>query len=68
MTKKLSKLGLAAFLVAAIFATLWFTSAYFRAWIKYPAHMYRCDVEMGWPAEACVGMAAFRSMVKGGQL
>ena len=54
--RKLGKLGLAIFLVAAIFAVLWFSSPYFRAWARHPVGMYKCEVEHGLPGEWCMGL------------
>ena len=54
--KGLGKLGLAIFLVAALAVSLWFSSPYFRAWVKQPMAMYHCTVKRDLPGEWCMGL------------
>ncbi|MDF1561769.1 MAG: hypothetical protein P1V51_01925 [Deltaproteobacteria bacterium] len=39
---------------------LYFTSDYFRAWVRRPAYMYDCKVKQGLPDSVCMAGGALK--------
>jgi len=63
--KFLRTLLIAILAVGGIATILWFTSPYFRAWMKHPVAMYDCTKDL--PSEICVGIVQLAELAKAGK-
>lgn len=65
--KTLNQVAWAILAIVALGMVLWFTSPYFRAWMKYPVGMYRCTVTKKLPAEMCVWATQLGELARAGK-
>ncbi len=61
--KRLTRyLAVFAALIGVAGFVLYFTSDYFRAWVRRPSYMYECKVEKGLPDSVCMAGGALKDL------